>query len=96
MYLSPLKLFEYMAMGKGIVASNLGQIGEILQHNKTAYVVKPGDKVQLAKGILALAKDKKLRERLGREARKHVAANYTWEQNARRVIKAYESFIQNR
>ena len=32
---SPTKLFEYMAMGKGIVASRLGQIGEVLQHEKS-------------------------------------------------------------
>ena len=31
---SPTKLFEYMAMGKGIVASRLGQIGEVLQHEE--------------------------------------------------------------
>ena len=38
---SPTKLFEYMAMGKGIVASDLDQIGEILRHGETAWMVPP-------------------------------------------------------
>jgi glycosyltransferase involved in cell wall biosynthesis len=87
---SPIKLFEYMAMRKGIVASNLGQIGEILRHNDNAYLVKPGDRRELVRGILELAKDNVLRNRLGRKARKDVVAKYTWKQNAKRVIDAYE------
>ena len=87
---SPIKLFEYMAMGKGIVASNLGQIGEVLRHNDNAYLVKPGDRRELVRGILELAKDDVLRKRLGSKARKDVVAKYTWKQNAERVIEAYE------
>ena len=40
---SPTKLFEYMAMGKGIVASRLGQIGDVLEDEKTALLVEPGN-----------------------------------------------------
>ncbi len=39
---SPTKLFEYMAMGKGIVASDLDQVGEILEHGRAAQMVRPG------------------------------------------------------
>lgn len=87
---SPTKLFEYMAMEKGIVASNLGQIGEVLKNNENAYLIQPGNKEDLVGGILKLASDKTLRERLGRQARKDVVTKYTWQQNALRVIKAYE------
>jgi len=87
---SPIKLFEYMAMGKGIVASNLGQIGEVLRHNDNAYLIKPGDRRELMRGIFELAKDDVLRKRLGSKARKDVVAKYTWKQNAERVIEAYE------
>ena len=87
---SPTKLFEYMAMGKGIVASNLAQIGEVLEHQKTAWLVKPGDVKDLADGILRLAQDKKLREELGKNARQKAIKNYTWEENVKRLIKVFE------
>src|SRR6266481_821829 len=45
---SPTKLFEYMAMGKGIIASRLGQIGEVLVDGETALLVEPGNTGQLA------------------------------------------------
>jgi len=87
---SPTKLFEYMAMGKGIVASNLDQIGEVLEDRKTALLVKPGDVTDLATGIIRLIQDKKLREELGRNARQKVINNYTWEENALRIINKIE------
>ena len=54
---SPTKLFEYMAMGKGIVASRLEQLAEVLEHERTAWLVRPGDAEDLAEGILRLALD---------------------------------------
>jgi len=93
---SPTKVFEYMAMGKGIVASNLGQIGEVLKNEKNALLVTPGDVPALIKGILKLAEDKELREKLGRQAREDVVANYTWEKNAERVIKAIDGLNNER
>ena len=88
---SPTKLFEYMAMGKGIVASDLDQIGEVLEHKKTAWLVKPGDVNDLVNGIIKLAQDKKLREELGKNARKEAVKNYTWEQNTKRVLDYYRN-----
>ena len=88
---SPTKLFEYMAMGKGIVASEIGQIGEVLAREETAILVEPGNVEQLARGILRLVRDKQLRERLGSMARKVVSSKYTWEQNVKRVIQALEN-----
>src|SRR5262249_23717590 len=62
---SPTKLFEYMAMGKGIVASNLDQIGEVLEHGRTAWLVPPGDVDGLAAGLARLVDDAGLRDALG-------------------------------
>jgi glycosyltransferase involved in cell wall biosynthesis len=83
---SPTKLFEYMAMGKGIVASNLDQIGEVLEHEKTAWLVPPGNIDGLAEGILALVRDKELRDGLGRNARSEVIEKYTWKQHVARTM----------
>ena len=50
---SPTKLFEYMAMGKAIVASRLEQLAEILEHDRTAWLVTPGNTEELAEAISA-------------------------------------------
>jgi glycosyltransferase involved in cell wall biosynthesis len=84
---SPTKLFEYMAMGKGIVASNLDQIGEILIQGENAILVKPGDAEDLAEGIVSLTKDRKLSSRIGMQARKDAEDNYTWKQHVKVIEK---------
>jgi glycosyltransferase involved in cell wall biosynthesis len=83
---SPTKLFEYMAMGKGIVASDLEQIGEVLTHDRTARLVRPGDVTELARGIIELATDEPLRRRLGAAARAEALARYTWAAHVRRLL----------
>lgn len=85
---SPTKLFEYMAMGKGIVASDLDQIGEVLEHDRTAWMVEPGNQRDLADGLLALIDDRERRDRLGAAARAEAIARYTWLEHTRRIIEA--------
>jgi glycosyltransferase involved in cell wall biosynthesis len=86
---SPTKLFEYMAMGKAIAASALGQIADVLEHGRTALLVRPGDPSELAEAIQRLAADAHLRVELGRNARETALARHTWRQNARRVLAHY-------
>jgi len=83
---SPTKLFEYMGMGKAIIASDLEQIGEILKHGKTAYLVPPGEVEALADAIAVVAEDETLRIKLGENARKEVVAKYTWERHVERIL----------
>src|SRR5207249_6284368 len=83
---SPTKLFEYMAMGRGIVASRLGQIAEVLEHGHSALLVDPGDVDELSAGILELADKADERARLGRNARNEVVARYTWQAHAGRIL----------
>lgn len=92
---SPTKLFEYMAMGKGIVASRLGQIGDVLEDEATALLVEPGDVRALSSAILRLAREPKLRERLGMAARERAIEQHTWARNAQRVLDAYRSWAEN-
>lgn len=84
---SPTKVFEYMAMGKGIVASDLDQVGEVLSHGRTAWLTRPGDPVSLAEGIRALIDDPDLRRRLGEAARQEVLDKYTWKAHTQRIIE---------
>ncbi|HSB33189.1 MAG TPA: glycosyltransferase, partial [Nitrospirota bacterium] len=93
---SPTKLFEYMAMGKGIVASDLDQIGEILKHEKTAWMVRPGDPESLMLGMKMLVDHPELRDRLGKAAREEVVAKYTWKEHTRKIIERLQDVLAER
>ena len=92
---SPTKVFEYMAMGKAIVASRLGQIGEVLSNGGTALLVEPGHVNELTTAIMKLVESEELRKHLGARAREVVVENYTWAHNARRVLEAYQHLEQD-
>jgi glycosyltransferase involved in cell wall biosynthesis len=87
---SPTKIFEYMAMGKAIVASRLGQIGEVLVDQETALLIEPGNVGELGNAIVRLIESETLRTRLGGRAREVAAREHTWIHNAQRVLEAYE------
>ncbi len=91
-YNSPIKLFEYMAAGKPIVASRIGQIGEILEDEKTGLLVYPGDIQGLANSIMRLYKEPNLMKRLGENARIE-AGKYTWDAYADKLIELYTELI---
>jgi glycosyltransferase involved in cell wall biosynthesis len=91
---SPTKLFEYLAMGKGLIASDLDQIGEILAGSPrvallgddipsdlagAALLTEPGNANELEKGIRILVDNPQLRESLGRHAREMALKRYTWQ-----------------
>jgi glycosyltransferase involved in cell wall biosynthesis len=90
---SPTKLFEYMAAGKAIVASRLGQIADVLAHERTALLVDPGNFVQLTAALGRLVDDAGLRERLGRSAQ-NKAQQHTWIANAQRIVDTFESLAK--
>lgn len=85
---SPTKVFEYMAMGRAIVASNLGQIGEVLTHEETALLVEPGDAHAIAAACERLLAEPSLARRLGEAARARVLALHTWTEHTRRIVQA--------
>jgi glycosyltransferase involved in cell wall biosynthesis len=93
---SPTKLFEYMAMGKAIVASRLGQIGDVLTDDETAIMVEPGNAQQLADAMIRLCSSRELRARLGAAARRTAIERHTWRQNAQRVLNSYRVITQDR
>lgn len=87
-YTSPIKLFEYMAAERAIVASNLPAFAEVVRDGETALLVPPGDVAAWAVAIRRLRDDPALRERLGAQARNEALARYTWAGRAA-VIKAF-------
>ena len=98
---SPTKLFEYMAMGRAIAASDLEQIGEVLRpalsvrqlkeeglrvDGERAVLCAPGDVADLTDAISALVARPAIAEQLGRNARQALLEQYTWAEHVRRLL----------
>ncbi len=83
-FTSPLKLFEYMAAGRAIVASDLPAVREILQDDVDALLVAPGDAAALGAAIARLIADPDLAARLAGAAAER-APQYTWSRRAERL-----------
>lgn len=84
---SPTKLFEYLATGKAVVASALGQIPEVVHDGDNGLLVPEGDVRALADAILRLARDPELRARLGAAARAGMVEHGGWERNVRMALE---------
>lgn len=85
-YTSPMKLFEYMASGRAIIASDLPSIAEVVKDSETALLVPPGDASALAAAIQRLRDDSTLRQRLAEAAYAEVMAHYTWAARAKAIL----------
>ena len=96
-YASPLKLFEYLALGKAILAPAAENIMEILESNKNAILFEPENMESLNKGLRLLINNAELRKGLGRAAQLTIKKNgYTWENNAITSCKIANKYIQIR
>jgi glycosyltransferase involved in cell wall biosynthesis len=84
-YFSPLKLFEYMAAGVPVVAGRIGQLDELLEHDRNALLVPPGDAAALAAALERLVRDPALRRRIADAGREAIGEERTWRGHARRV-----------
>ena len=85
-YASPLKLFEYMAAGKAIVAPDQPNIRELLVAEESALLFDPNEDGAMLAALLRLVQDGRLRRHLGQGARRQIdVRGFTWADNARRV-----------
>ena len=84
-YFSPIKIFEYMACGKPVVASDLEIIRDIISANRCGLLAKPGNAEDFASKIEVLLRDEKMRERMGKNGRKAVL-KYTWDSVANAIL----------
>jgi len=83
---SAMKLFEYMGMGKAVVAPRVPAVAEVIRDGENGLLFEPGDAGALVLALRRAMQDGGLRERIGRTARQSVLANYTWRRNAERVL----------
>jgi glycosyltransferase involved in cell wall biosynthesis len=90
---SPLKIYEYMAAGKAIVATRTGQVAEVIQDRNNGLLVEAGDKKGLAEAMITLLCDPILRDQLGRQARQQAVEHHSWSQYAGQLERIYSAIL---
>jgi glycosyltransferase involved in cell wall biosynthesis len=106
---SPTKLFEYMAMGKSIIASDLEQIGQVLKNSirvqqkgeyvdsreKLSVLVEPGSIEGLSEAIIFLVNNPQIRQELGVSARQEALTTYTWQTHVKKITTSLNELRRN-
>ncbi len=85
---SPLKIAEYLASGKAIVASNVGEVRNMV--GGAGILTEAGNSVDLAGPIIKVLKDEALRIQMGLRARERSLRKYNWRVSAENLLKAYD------
>lgn len=85
-YFDPVKVLDYMAAGLAVVASDQGQIREMLDEGRCGVLVPPGDCAALSKVLLDLVDDPRHCRRLGAAAQDRVTAAYGWANTAAQLL----------
>ena len=85
----PLKLIEYMACGRPVVASNLPVVRELARDDVDALLFTPDDPADLARCVLALLDDTSLAQRLGGSAAAHARNKFSWRAAQKKLLKVY-------
>jgi len=92
---TPLKLFEYMAAGKAIVATAQNHAAEVIQDSHNGLLVEAGNVNRFAEAVLTLLNDPLERLRLGQNARQQAIELYSWEQYTRKLQEIYINVLGN-
>ena len=95
-YFSPLKLFEYMAAGKPVLATGIGQIPAILRDHREGLLHGPQDALKGIPQLGKLIEDASLRQRLGQAARERIRENYTWRHTAMSAAVFCQAVLEGR
>jgi glycosyltransferase involved in cell wall biosynthesis len=93
-YFSPLKVQEYLATGRAVIASRIGQLRNTIRDGENGVLVPPGDAEALAQAIRILADDAGIRRRIGNNAANDVRTSHTWEHKANTIIERIQGLLQ--
>ena len=88
---TPLKLLEVMAMEKPVLGSDVGGIAEVIRHGENGYLYEKGNMESFKKTLLEVLNMGNTQ--IGRNARKKVVENYTWDKSAKILQKVYEDLV---
>jgi glycosyltransferase involved in cell wall biosynthesis len=86
-YRSPIKLFEYMAMEKPVVAPRLKPIQDVIQDREEGILFSTNDRESLKESLMFLIDCQEKRKIIGQNARNKIIAKHTWRQNAEQIVE---------
>jgi glycosyltransferase involved in cell wall biosynthesis len=86
---SPIKTFEYMAVQKPIVSTQIGQLSKILVDNHNSLIIEENDSDSLAEKVITLNNDKNISRIIAENARLEAVEKYSWSENYNRIIEIY-------
>jgi glycosyltransferase involved in cell wall biosynthesis len=92
-YVSPMKLFESMAMGVPVIASNVGEVRPLVEAVQCGLVVPSGDVDATVAALQRLLSDAALRRQMGQNGLAKAQAEQNWEMEGRKLIKMYEDLL---
>lgn len=95
-YASSMKLFEYMASGKAIVATRIGQIAEVIEEGNNGLLFDPDEPKELFDKLRLLIESPEMREKIGQNAREKAEREWNWNRVAEKMIDVFEQVLQKR
>jgi glycosyltransferase involved in cell wall biosynthesis len=90
-YFSPLKILEYMAAGRAVVASDIGQLRYLIRDGETGILLPPGDSNALADVLQSLIESRDRCLQLGLAAATEAREHHTWSKRAAEILERVEN-----
>ena len=89
----PIKLLEYMASSRPLIASNMPIVRELVREDVDALLFSPNDPEDLARQVLAVLNDMELSKRLAESASKRALTKFTWHESQKKLVKVYQNIL---
>ena len=89
----PIKVLEYMAAGRPLIASNMPIVRELVREDVDALLFSPNDPDDLARQVLLLLNDFELSKRIAETASERALTKFTWHESQKKLLKVYEKLL---
>jgi glycosyltransferase involved in cell wall biosynthesis len=89
----PIKVLEYMASSRPLIASNMPIVRELVREDVDALLFSPNDPDDLARQVLMLLNDFELSKRLSDSATERALSKFTWHDSQKKLVKVYERLL---
>ena len=86
-----MSLLEAMAAARPVIATSVGAVPQLIEHNTTGYLIPPGDSEALAEGLLTLLRNRQLAQQLGQNGRQRVVDHFSANTMARQYSNVYRN-----
>ena len=89
----PIKVLEYMASSRPLIASNMPIVRELVREDVDALLFSPNNPEDLARQVLAVLNDMELSKRLAESASKRALTKFTWHESQKKLVKVYQNIL---